>query len=127
MACVPFAKFPFIVKTIMHLLWWREREVIRGVLNVYLHPGSARIRRSQLREAATWLNNFRHQHENASSDGSRVEFIFGGDRNFVSEQSHRVSQPDDGRWHPCRLTLQAWEDFESALGQAAVAPQTDFT
>jgi len=57
----------------------------------------------------------------------RVEWLFGGDRNFTASAEERLSSNGPGNWYPGAATLQAWEGFESSMGFGMIVPQEDFT
>ena len=107
----------------MHVLWWIDGDVVRGILNLYLNANSARVRASQLQEATKWFTNFRQRHEQTDTgrNDRHVELIFGGDRNLISDPEHRTNTQRDGPWHPGREVLQSWDLFLGSLGQAVVA------
>ena len=77
----------------------------------------------QLKALAAAIRDFKH----SMTEGHRFEFIFGGDRNFITSPEHRVSSSATGGWHPGRETIQAWSVVMDAMGLGAVVEQCDFT
>ena len=69
------------------------------------------------------LRNFKRR----SASGLRCEFIFGGDRNFISSPEQRLSSDPTGNWFPGGPTLQAWSEFQAELGAGTVVEQSEFT
>ena len=114
----------------MHAAWWIDGLAVRGLLNLYLDAHSATKRAQHLNDAATWMSNFRRrvQQWEARDDAEyRIEWVFGGDRNFTSAPEHRQTSAPSGTWHPGTQTLQALENLQNAMGHGNVIDQPDFT
>ncbi len=109
----------------MHLLWWVEQNLVRGVINMYLDLHSAATRSRQLIAASDWFRCFRSR----MADRGLAEgiFVFGGDRNFTSAPEHRLSSSTSGTWYPGAATMQAWASFMASIGDGHVLEQPEFT
>ena len=112
-----------IVPGCMHMLWWRQGDVLRGVINMYLDSHSPGERVWQLRESVDKLRNFKRRNAN----GQRCEFIFGGDRTCITSPEQRLSSDPTGSWFPGGPTLEAWSNFLQEQGAGALVEQTEFT
>ena len=112
-----------LVSGCMHMMWWVQAGVLRGVINMYLDSHSTNERVRQIREAATQIHAFKQKLQQCS----RYEFVFGGDRNFTTTPEQRLSSDQAGNWFPGSATLQAWSDLMEALGSGTIIEQSEFT
>ena len=117
-----------VVNGAMHAVWWMEGVTTRVFLNVYLSSRSADERARQLAEATAWIAAFRRRRKAQTQNAvDSVEWVFGGDRNFVNSPEHRHSTSSEGSWHPGVAVLRAWDEFENAMGHGTVMEQPEFT
>ena len=114
----------------MHALYWIDRFVVRGFLNMYLDSHAADTRTTQLKEATAWMVAFKEKvHQTGARDGInyQMEWVYGGDRNFTTAPEQRLTSSSSGTWHACTRFLRAWQSFEAAMGHGNVIDQPEFT
>ena len=93
-----------------HGIWYDVGSARRLYLNMYLDSHSSARRAEQLVAIRQSIDSFR-----AASPSQRLEVVFGGDRNFVTD----VAQYDSSiasSWHPGGTVLDAWGDLLESLG-----------
>ena len=103
-----------LVQSCAHMVWWITHGVLKAIVNMYLDSHSAQQRVHQLEAMAARIRSFKQ----AQSTCAQFEFIFDGDRNFVTVPEHRSDSSDQTGQQALGSTARPNRSSLGALGSS---------